>query len=139
MAQAKRASRRQKDEERTGAERITLIVSFVLLALLIGGLVVLEQQRGNEPARVHVTPHFSKAEEHDGDWYLPVTIKNEGDQATDALRVDLVRPIEGEQPEVAELDYTFVAGGEQVEGIAVFDEEPTKDSIEVDVVSVTEP
>jgi uncharacterized protein (TIGR02588 family) len=139
MAQARRASRRSKDQARSGAERITLIVSFVLLVLLIGGLVVLEQQRGNEPARVQVTPHFSKLEEHDGDWYLPVTIQNVGDQATDALRVDLVRPVEGEQPEVAELDYTFVAGGEQVEGIAVFDEEPSTDSIEVDVVSVTDP
>jgi uncharacterized protein (TIGR02588 family) len=136
---AAKTSRRNKDAPRTGAELVTLGISVVLLALLLGGLLWLDLRRGDEPARVKVTPHFSQAEQHDGDWYLPVTIENVGDEATDALRVDLVRPIEGEQPEVADLEYTFVAGGEQVEGIAVFDEEPTKDSIEVDVVSVTEP
>jgi uncharacterized protein (TIGR02588 family) len=136
---ATKLSRRSKDDPRTTAELVTLAASVLMLLLLVGGLVWLELRRGDEPAHVTVTPHFSKAEQHEGQWYLPVTIKNAGDRATDMLRVDLVRPVAGEQPEVAELEYTFVAGGEEVDGIAVFDERPTSDSIDVDVVGVTEP
>lgn len=135
---ATKASRRGK-HDRTRAEFITLAISIMLLVALVGGLVALELRRGDQPARVTVTPHFSKAKQHDEAWYLPVTIRNDGDRATDRLRIDLVRPVPGEDPEVAELEYAFVAGDEQVEGIAVFDEEPTSDTIEIDVVSVTEP
>ena len=139
MATKQRASRRSGDQDATAAERITFGVSLLLLLLLVGGLAALEVTRGDEPARVIVTPHFDQVEQHEGDWYLPVTIENVGDRATDVLRVELVRPVEGGVPEVAELEHAFVAGGEQVEGIAVFDEEPTKDSIETDVVAITEP
>jgi uncharacterized protein (TIGR02588 family) len=135
---AAKLSRRGK-HDRTGAERVTLAISVLLLLGLLGGLVWLEVQRGDEPARLTVIPHFTKAEQHDDQWYLPVTIRNDGDRATDLLRVDLVRPVPGEDPEVAELEYSFVAGDEEVEGIAVFDERPTKDTIEIDVVGVTEP
>lgn len=133
------ASRRTRNKQPTGAERVTLVVSIVLLALLVGGLITLELRRGDAHARVDVTPHFADAYRHDDQWYLPVTIRNDGDRATGTLRVDVVRPVEGEQPEVAELEYAFVAGDEEVEGTAVFDEEPTADTIELDVVSVTEP
>lgn len=132
-------SRRRSNKESTVAERVTLGVSALLLLLLVGGMVVLEARRGDEPPRVVVTPHFDRASEHDGDWYLPVTIGNDGDRATDQLRVELVRPVPGEEPETAELEYAFVDGGEEVEGIAVFDERPSKETIEVDVLAVTEP
>jgi uncharacterized protein (TIGR02588 family) len=136
---ASKASRRSKQHDRTRAEMITLAISLLLLLGLVGGLVWLELQRGDEPAHVQVLPEFSKVEQHEGAWYLPVTIRNDGDRATDVLRVDLVRPIPGEDPEIAELEYAFVAGDEEVEGMAVFDERPTRDTIEIDVVSVTEP
>lgn len=136
---AKAASRRQGNDEQTGAERITLAISLALLAILVGGIVWIELQRGDARARITVTPHFDAAYQHDGDWYLPTTIRNDGDRPTDVLHVSLERPIEGEQPEVAELVYAFVSGGEEVDGTAVFDEEPTADTIEVDVVAVTDP
>lgn len=123
----------------TAAERVTLGVSILLLIVLVGGLVYLDVQRGDKPPRIVVEPDFEGAAEHEGDWYLPVTLRNEGDRTTDLLRVDLVRPVANQEPEVAELHYTFVAGGAEVEGIAVFDERPTSQTIEVDVVSVTEP
>lgn len=136
---ATKSSRRTRNTESTIAEHVTLGVSIALLALLVGGLVALELRRGDQHPRVGVTPHFGDAYRHDDQWYLPVTIRNDGDRATGTLRVDVVRPVEGEQPEVAELEYAFVAGGEEVEGTAVFDEEPTTETIELDVVSVTDP
>lgn len=118
---------------------VTLALSVLVLVALVGGLVWLDVSTGDQNARITTDLQFDKAYEHEGDWYLPVTITNDGDRATDVLQVDIVRPIEGEQPETSTLEYAFVAGGETVEGIAVFDEEPTTDTIEVDVLSITEP
>jgi uncharacterized protein (TIGR02588 family) len=136
---ASKVSRRLGNDERTKAELVTLAISIVLLVALVGGLFWLDLRGGDEPARISTDLHFSDAYQHDGAWYLPVTITNDGDRATDQLQVDIVRPIAGEQPETSSLEYTFVAGGEQVEGTAVFDEEPTPDTIEVDVLAITEP
>jgi uncharacterized protein (TIGR02588 family) len=134
-----KGSRRSGNDERTKAEIVTLVISLLLLTGLVGGLIWLDVQAGDSPARITTDLDFAGAYEHEGDWYLPVTITNEGDRATDQLQVDIVRPVEGEQPETSTLEYTFVAGGEQVAGTAVFDEEPTEDTIEVDVLAITEP
>ncbi len=133
------ASRRQANESQTRAEIVTLVISVLVLIALVGGLVWLDVNGGDDPARITTDLRVEDAYEHAGSWYLPVTITNEGDRATEQLQVDIVRPIEGEQPETSTLEYTFVAGGERVEGTAVFDEEPTEDTIEVDVLSITEP
>lgn len=132
-------SRHTKDGGQTGAEQVTLAISVALLALLVGGLLWLELQRGDARPRITVTPHYDATYQHDERWYLPVSVRNDGDKATGTLRVALVRPIEGEEAEVADLEYVFVAGGEQVEGTAVFDEEPTEETIDVDIISVTAP
>lgn len=136
---ASKTSRRFGNDERTPAELVTLAISILLLAGLVGGIIWLDVSGGDAPARISTDLQFEDAYESGGDWYLPVTITNDGDRATDQLEVDIVRPIEGEQPETSTLTYTFVAGGEQVEGTAVFDEEPTRDTIEVDVMAITSP
>jgi uncharacterized protein (TIGR02588 family) len=126
---ATKASRRRANESRTRAELVTLAISLLVLLALVGGIVWLDLRGGDDPARITTDLQFTDAYEHDGD----------GDRAADVLQVDIVRPIEGEQPETSTLEYAFVAGGEQVAGTAVFDEEPTPDTIEVDVLTITEP
>lgn len=132
-------SRRHGKEDPTRAEHVTLGISVLLLVVLVGGLVLLDVRRGDARPRISAKPHFDAAYEHEGNWYLPVTITNDGDHATGSIRVDLVRPVPGDVPEVAELQFAFVASGDEVKGLAAFDEQPTEDTIEVDVVSVTEP
>jgi len=132
-------SSRRGEGERTSAEVITLAASVLLLVALVGSLIYVELSRGDALAGIEVTPAFEDAFERDGDWYLPVEVTNSGDESTDMVRVDLVRPIPGEQPEVAELEFVFLAGGESMSGVAVFDERPTKDTIEIDEMSYTDP
>jgi uncharacterized protein (TIGR02588 family) len=132
-------SRRLHNEQRTSAELVTLLISVLLLGGLVGGLVWMELSRGDSRVRIDVQPHFSKVYHHADGWYLPVTITNNGDRATNMLRVDITRPIPGEDPETSDLSYQFVGGGQSVEGTAVFDERPTKDTIQVDVIGTTEP
>lgn len=136
---AGRTSRRHANDDQTRAEVVTLVISVLVLAALVGGLVWLDVRGGDDPARISTDLHFDDTY-RDGDaWYLPVTIRNTGDRAADQLLVDIVRPVEGEQPETSTLEFTFVAGGERVRGTAVFDEEPTADTIDVDVQAITEP
>lgn len=139
MAEAKRKSRRRGNEERTTAEFVTLGISLALLAVVVGGLIWLDVSTGDAPPQFDIDLAYDDAYQSSGQWYLPVTITNVGDRATDILVVDVTRPVEGEEPEVSTLEYAFVAGGEEVSGYAVFDEEPTEDSIETDVQAITEP
>jgi uncharacterized protein (TIGR02588 family) len=133
-------SRRHANEERTLAELVTLGISIVLLVGLVGTLAWLDLRSGDERVRIDVRPEFARAYEHDGVWYLPVTITNVGDRATDLLRVELTNTAAGDdQPEVAEFEYAFVSGGERVRGTAIFDAQPTRDSVQVDEIAITEP
>ena len=131
--------RRGRSDAQRRAERVTRAISAGLLVGLVALILGIELTQGDSRPRIDAQPHFSRMYENGGAWYLPVTVSNEGHEATDTVRVDLVRPIDGEPPEVAELEFTFLAGNESAKGIAVFDERPTTDSIEVDVQSTTAP
>lgn len=124
---------------RDAAQRITLGLSVLLLVGLAALIIGLEVSRGEMPPQFRVIPDYEAATKTEGAWSLPVMITNTGDLAADAVRVDIVRPVAGEDPEIAELEFVFVAGGEQVAGVAVFDERPTAETIEIDVQSSTEP
>jgi len=133
-------TRRRDSETGTWAERITLGLSVLIVVALVVGIVVIDGSTGN--ARPHITadPQFGDAYERSGTWYLPVTFTNDGGEAVETLRVDMVlEPASGGEPEVSDMEFSFVAAGEQVRGTAAFDEEPTPDAVRSDVVSVTEP
>lgn len=127
------------DVDRTSAERTTLAISVLLLVALIGGLAYLELRRDGRAPRIETTLRFEDAYQHHGDWYVPVTIVNVGDRSTDQLRVTVSREIPGEPPEESDLEYEFVAGHEQVEGIAVFTQRPTPDTVEAHATAITLP
>ncbi|MCW2962251.1 MAG: hypothetical protein JWM90_2638 [Thermoleophilia bacterium] len=131
----------KKKTGRERPERVTLIVSIVLLIVLFGGLAALHLTRDTpKPPEIEVVPDFDKASQRGDAWYLPVEVTNVGDEPTDTVRVALERPDEdGGEPEVAELDFTFVAGGESVAGVAVFDERPTASTVTIDAISYSEP
>jgi uncharacterized protein (TIGR02588 family) len=137
--QGRRPSRRSKDRDRGTPERITLAIAILLLASFVGALTYLQLTAGSAAAGLHVRAEFDRAFERDGDWYLPVTVVNSGDEPTDAVLVALEREDDGEQPEVAELEFAFLAGGEEVSGRAVFDARPTRENTTVDVMSYTDP
>jgi uncharacterized protein (TIGR02588 family) len=130
---------RTRDTGRGLPERVTLAVSIAIVLAITGGLITLNLRAGSSPAALSVTPDFAAAFERDGSWYLPVEVSNTGDQPTDTVTVALERATGEAEPEVAELDFAFVAGGETVSGWAAFDERPTAATIHVDPVSYTDP
>ncbi|MCW2955983.1 MAG: hypothetical protein JWO69_852 [Thermoleophilia bacterium] len=126
--------------KRGRAELTTLVMSIILLLALFGGLATLHVVRGEaSPPRFEITPAWSDASRHGDEWYLPVDVTNAGDLTADTVTVSLERPVPGEQPETADLEFVFVAGGETVRGVAVFDEEPTPETVDTGSISYTEP
>jgi uncharacterized protein (TIGR02588 family) len=70
------------------AERVTLILSFLVVAVLIG-VALIEEARieGSEPAGLIVTFATDRTFARDGNYYVPYTVTNRGVQAIDAAQV----------------------------------------------------
>lgn len=130
---------KREQPDQTIAERVTFAISAALLLGLVGSVIWLEAGRGDAPPSFTVTPDVAKAEERSGQWYVPVSVKNDGDETADAVRIDIVREENGEEAERSELEFTFLAGGETEEALIAFDVEPAKDDLVVDVLTSTEP
>jgi uncharacterized protein (TIGR02588 family) len=126
-------------EQHPTAQRIVRAISLLALIALTAGVLIVELRQGSTSPGISMSAVYDGAYERDGVWYLPVEVENSGDITIDRLRVTAVRPIAGEAPEEAELEFDFVSGGETVTGWAAFDEEPTAGSIELDEVSYTVP
>lgn len=131
---------RKRDHARGVPEKVTLAVSIVVLLALLGGLIVLNLEEGSAPAALRVRPDYAGAFHKHGSWYLPVKVTNTGDEPTDAVTVVLEQARDDPaHPETADLDFSFVAGGETVSGVIAFAERPTRDNVTIDPVSYTDP
>lgn len=132
-------SRHGHDDSRTRAELVTLVVSIALLVGLVSGVAWLEVGHSDRLTRIDAEPRVEDAYEHGGRWYLPVSIRNVGDRTTDQLVVSVELTTPGKEPEVVDLEFEFVAGGERVAGTAVFGSEPTESNVEAHATAITEP
>ena len=137
------SSTKPHDERRgrTLPERITLGVSVAVLCVLLAGLVALQVHQGSAaPPAIRVEPDFARLRSDHGQWYLPVEVTNTGDEPTDLVRATLQLDAEpGELPAESELEFTFVAGGETVAGVAIFDDRPTPETLTAGASAYTEP
>jgi uncharacterized protein (TIGR02588 family) len=70
------------------AERVTLVLSFLIVAVLIG-VALIEEARieGSEPAGLGVTFDVDRTFVRDGNYYVPYTVVNRGAQAIDAAQI----------------------------------------------------
>lgn len=135
----KEAGSENESTGRTRAEHVTLAISLALIAAVLGGLALVEFGKGSARPRIAVEPQVAAAYEYDGQWYVPVSIRNEGDEATAGVLVEFELEVAGTGPETAELEVAWVAAGEEASGYAVFDEQPRESALESSVVSVTKP
>jgi uncharacterized protein (TIGR02588 family) len=70
------------------AERITLVLSFLVVAALIA-VALIEEVRiaGSEPTRLSVAFHLDRVTVQDESYFVPYTIENRGAQAIDTAQV----------------------------------------------------
>lgn len=119
---------------RSTAEWVSLLLSLVIIAGVVGAVLMLWISPAATPARFAVETGTVRVE---GDqYYLPVTLKNEGDLT--AAQVTLVGVVPGgEQDEQISVTFDFVAGHSSSRAVLIFRSDPS--SARLRVVSYEEP
>jgi uncharacterized protein (TIGR02588 family) len=127
-------SNNARSRARTPAEWTTLAVVVLILGTIVGLLIWYAVQPARD-ATFTVTVETSAITEREGRFYVPLRILNTGDQTAEdvMVRAELLR--EDEVVEEVELTVTFLAGGEEAEGVAVFGLDPRTGTIEAGVSS----
>lgn len=125
--------------ERTTAERITLLIS----ALIIIGIVALaawtSYRVGDDPSIVTIEPNFETVREENGMYYLPITISNDGGLTAQDVTVSAELDTGDGQPETAEVTIAFLAGGEHESAALIFSSNPAEGELTIRPASYLHP
>lgn len=121
---------------RSAAEWTTFAVSSLLILALLALIASQSYQSDAPPApEAHVS---GEVKERAGQFLVPVTVTNTGDEAAEAVQVLVTLEIDGE---VTEGDQTvdFLSGDDEAELVFVFDEDPADGELTVQVTGFAIP
>jgi uncharacterized protein (TIGR02588 family) len=113
---------------RTKAEWVSLAISIFLLAAVVAIVVYLWLSSSNDPARFQVERGAVRNEA--GQFYLPITITNEGDETGAQVTVE-GRLIAGSREEISTTMFDFIPGRSRAEGVLIFSSDPAAASLRV--------
>ena len=128
-----------ENEERTSAEKITLVISVAVLVAILCVAIWASARTGTDPASITVVPHPEQVRESDGHYYLPITITNTGGLTAQDVTVTGELNTGEPQPETAEVTINFLAGDESERAELVFTTPPDEGELTVGVTSYLEP
>jgi uncharacterized protein (TIGR02588 family) len=121
------------------AEWTTLGISIAILVTIVGLVTYLYVGGGERPPVIVVETQVQELRQDEGGYYLPVTIRNEGDATVENVQVGAELDTGSGQPETTQITVAFLAGGEQVEGTFVFEHDPLQGELTTQVTSFQEP
>lgn len=124
---------------RTTAERITLAVSALILIGIIGLAAWSSYRVGDDVAVISIEAHLENVREHEGMFYLPVTISNTGGQTAQEVSVSAELETEGGDTETAEVTIAFLAGGEHESAQLIFSTDPSEGELKLRPASYVHP
>jgi uncharacterized protein (TIGR02588 family) len=128
-----RGTQPARDRDRSTAEWVTLGVSIVILAAIVGLVVYVYLSGGDEPATIAVRPLLEEVR-HDGDtYYLPVEVANNGDRTAEDVQVQVTLTAGEGEPASATFTLRFLAGGEQQRGVVAFRRDPAAGELRLSV------
>ncbi len=127
-------SARQDTRTRSPAEWATFGVVLLLLGAIVGLLLWYAVQPATE-ARFEVTVETAAIAEQQGHYYVPLRVQNTGDATAGDVIVRAALLRDEQVVEEVELTFVFLAGGEEAEGVVIFDEDPRDGRIEAGVTS----
>lgn len=125
--------------ERTTAERITLVISLVILASIFALAGWANVRTGDAPPTIEVEARLEAVRETDSGYYLPIRITNTGGLTAQDVTVVGELDTGEEQPETAEITITFLAGGEEESAELVFTTDPNEGELSVGATSYLQP
>lgn len=121
----------QTDEKHTTAERITLIISLLILAAVLGLAGYSNITIGEEPPTITAEADLENVRETDGGFYVPITITNNGGLTAQDVTVSGELDLGDGEPEMAEITIAFLAGGESEQAEMMFSVHPNEGELTV--------
>ena len=109
--------------KRNWLEWIVLIGSALLIAAIAGFLVVDGLTAEGSPPAPTVTIDRDAAYEVEGAWFVPATVRNDGDAAAEAVLLRATATVGGEEEE-SELTVDYLPAGTDVHMTFAFSGEP---------------
>lgn len=128
-----------KDEKRTTAERVTLIISLVVLAAILGLAGYSNITTGEEPPTITVSADMENVRETESGYYVPITITNDGGLTAQDVIASGELILEEGEPETAEVTIAFLAGGESERAELVFSVHPAEGTFTLRPASFVHP
>lgn len=129
----------QQRKGRTTVEWITLGISVMIIASLVGLISYLYVSGGSTPAIIEVKPQFDQIRKVQDRYYVPVEITNVGGETAEEVTVQISLESANGQTESAEVTIDFLAGQDRANATVAFGEDPSQGEVTVDVVSYLEP
>jgi uncharacterized protein (TIGR02588 family) len=128
MTPAKTATRARR--ARSSAEWVTFGVSVLVLAVVVA-LIGVQALSGEDPP-APVARRDGEIDRRGDRWFVPVTLKNEGDATAENVQVT-ASFTRGDEVIEADQSVDFLSGGETEELEFVFDDDPGTGELEVRV------
>jgi uncharacterized protein (TIGR02588 family) len=110
------------------AEWVSLGVALLLLGGVVSAVFILWSDPASAPARF--TVDHGEVRQESGQFYLPFTITNEGDETGSQVTV-VGSVIARGAPEFAATTFDFIPGHARVQGVLIFSHEPTAAQLRV--------
>jgi uncharacterized protein (TIGR02588 family) len=130
---------RTDDKGRSVAEWTTFAISLVILIGIVGMITWLSFRGEERPPIITVEVQMEQVRQEESGYYVPVLIRNEGDGTVEDAVVQGELDTGQGQPESVDLTVTFLAGGEEVQGTMVFQEDPAQGELTTGIASYKEP
>lgn len=131
-AEREQGKRKERPEQataswpgRTTAERVTMVVSLLVVLVVVGLLVYDFAITGDTPPLIAVEVDHAAVQQEEGGYYLPVTVTNRGEQTAEDVTIHFVLEREDGRSESTSLTFRFLAPGERSEGTLIFNADPT--------------
>lgn len=126
-------------QERSIAEWTTLAISLSIILAFIGAITWLQVSSNGKPAIIAVEPQIEHIRHDDTGYYLPVTVRNDGAETVEDVRIQAALKIPGEDTELREFTIDFLVRDEVTAGTFVFTHDPAAGELTVSAASYRVP
>jgi uncharacterized protein (TIGR02588 family) len=125
---------RSSQRSRISAELITIAISSLIVAILIGLILLAWVTKDDRPPILSIsTPEAVRQEQ--GYYYVPFTVKNDGGGTAESVQVIGELRINGQVEEQGEQQIDFLSSREEEEGAFVFSRNPASGNLVLRVAS----
>jgi uncharacterized protein (TIGR02588 family) len=128
----------KQKEGRTGAEWVTLSISILIIAALVGLLTYLYFTQGTKSPVIQIEAKLEEVKQEGDAYYLPLTITNMGEKTAQDVEIQVSLASGEGDPESVGFTILFLAGNESDYETAVFSNDPAEGELSY-VISFSTP